>query len=358
MGKRILYEEGEKMTYIIIFVVIFAVIVVVHEWGHFIAAKKMGVKVNEFAIGMGPKLWSTQKDETIYTLRLLPIGGFCAMEGENEQPEDNLVPAEGSLSSKTPLQRIIIFAAGAFMNLVLLWVLLSIYMGYSGYSSNIVADVIEGSPIAMAGVKAGEVILAIDGVNISTLSEFVAQLTEEKSIYTLTVEGVDKQVRLVDVAPVMNNGNIQFGFYAMKQSLGFFDSISIGLTTSAMLVKDVFMGFVSLFSGQIAVSDMAGVVGVAQITTEIWDSSVQEGLLHGLMSMVYLTAVLSANLAVLNLIPFPALDGGRIFFTLIELVRGKPLDSNKEAAVHFVGFVLLMVLMVVVLYNDIVRLVA
>ncbi|OOB79687.1 MAG: hypothetical protein BEN18_03110 [Epulopiscium sp. Nuni2H_MBin001] len=346
------------MTYVIIFVVVFAVIVVVHEWGHFIAAKKMGVQVNEFAIGMGPKLWSKQKDETLYTIRLLPIGGFCAMEGENEQPDEKTVPTEGSLSSKTPMQRIIIFAAGAFMNLVLVWVLLSIYTGYNGYSSNVVKGVIEDSPIAAAGVVAGETILAVDGVNVYTLAEFVAQLTDDKEVYTLTIEGVDGQIRLISVAPVIREGGMQFGFYAETKSLGIFESIWKGLTNSWILVKEVCKGFVSIVTGQVEVKELAGIVGVAQITTEIWDSSVQEGLLNGLMSMVYITALLSANLAVLNLIPFPALDGGRIFFTLIELVRGKPLDANKEAAVHFVGFVLLMVLMVVVFYNDIVRLVA
>ncbi|OON90702.1 MAG: hypothetical protein ATN33_00160 [Epulopiscium sp. Nele67-Bin001] len=228
------------MTYVIIFVVVFAVIVVVHEWGHFIAAKKMGVQVNEFAIGMGPKLWSKQKDETLYTIRLLPIGGFCAMEGENEQPDEKTVPTEGSLSSKTPMQRIIIFAAGAFMNLVLVWVLLSIYTGYNGYSSNVVKGVIEDSPIAAAGVVAGETILAVDGVNVYTLAEFVAQLTDDKEVYTLTIEGVDGQIRLIPVAPVIREGGMQFGFYA--ETFLFLTTIAMASVMLSKLVQCTVQG--------------------------------------------------------------------------------------------------------------------
>ncbi|OON98974.1 MAG: hypothetical protein ATN35_00520 [Epulopiscium sp. Nele67-Bin004] len=342
------------MTQILIFVIMFATIVVVHEWGHFIAAKKMDVQVNEFAIGMGPKLWSKQKGETLYTLRLLPIGGFCAMEGENEESTN-----ERALCAKSPAQRMIIFVAGAFMNFILTWVLLSLFISYQGYNTNVVSSLLENSPIAQAGVQPGETIVSINGVQVETQQEILEQVTTPDIPYSVVIQAIDGQTRTLQiVAAAREGGGAALGFYPTTQRLGIISSIGTGLTGTFQMIGDVFSGFANIITGMVGVDELAGIVGVTQVTTEVWENSVDYSLMYAIMNMVYITAVLSANLAVLNLIPFPALDGGRILFTFIELVRGKPLDQNKEGFIHFVGFALLMVLMVVVLYNDIVRLMA
>lgn len=342
------------MVYVIIFVIIFATIVVVHEWGHFIAAKKCGVAVNEFAIGMGPKLWSTKKAETLYTIRLLPIGGYCAMEGENEQSNNPM-----SLMSKSPLQRMLIFVAGAFMNVILTWVLMLVVLGYNGYNSNVIANVIPDSPIALAGVQADDTIIAIDGVPVTTQTEIMEISSNGNASYNMTIQDPSGTIRNVIVTPQIDaNGNRIFGFYSKSARYGFFETIWQSFLETGWMLVEVLQGFWMLISGSLSVKEMAGIVGVAQLTTQVWDASIQESVMYAIMNMARIAAILSANLAVLNLLPFPALDGGRIFFTLIEIVRGKPLNQEKEAMFHFAGFILLMILMVVVLYNDIIRLIA
>ncbi|OOB77118.1 MAG: hypothetical protein BEN19_02470 [Epulopiscium sp. Nuni2H_MBin003] len=342
------------MTYALIFIIIFATIVVVHEWGHFIVAKKNGVAVNEFAIGMGPKIWSTKKEETLYTIRLLPIGGYCAMEGENEES-----CSSKALTSKTPLQRIAIFAAGALMNVLLTWILMTLFLGYSGYRSNVIDKIVPDSPIEKAGVVADEIIVAIDDVKVKTQQQISEAVSTNKEVYKLTIQATDGTIRNLEITPQVNeDGSKLLGFYSKMGHYNAFEVIWQGLKETIVLLKEVVKGFVMLITGNVSIDELAGIVGVAQITTEVWDVSVQESIMTAIMNMVRIAALLSANLAVLNLLPFPALDGGRIFFTLIELVRGKPLSQQKEAAIHFMGFVLLMVLMVVVLYNDIMRLVA
>lgn len=341
------------MIYFLIFIIIFATLVVVHELGHFIAAKKFGVAVNEFAIGMGPKLWSKKKNETLYTLRLLPIGGYCAMEGENEESNNPM-----ALTSKTPWQRIIIFIAGAFMNVILTWVLMLIILAYNGYASTIIESVVPGSSIELVGLQPGDQIIAIDGIAVSKLTDVSALANNDQIEYNMTIldqNGVTKNI--VITPQIDENGNKVFGFYARSVKYDFLEIIPESFSETYIMLKEVVNGFWMLITGSVSVKEMAGIVGVAQLTTEVWDVSIQESIVFAIMNMLKIAAILSANLAVLNLLPFPALDGGRILFALIELVRGKPLNQEKEAMFHFAGFVLLMILMVVVLYNDVTRLI-
>ncbi|OON94387.1 MAG: hypothetical protein ATN31_03665 [Candidatus Epulonipiscioides saccharophilum] len=341
------------MIYFLIFIIIFATLVVVHELGHFIAAKKFGVAVNEFAIGMGPKLWSKKKNETLYTLRLLPIGGYCAMEGENEESNNPM-----ALTSKTPWQRIIIFIAGAFMNVILTWVLMLIILAYNGYASTIIDSVVPGSAIELVGLQPGDQIIAIDGIAVSKLTDVSALADNDQIEYVMTIldqNGVTKNI--VIIPQIDENGNKVFGFYARSVKYDFFEILPESFSETYIMLKEVVNGFWMLITGSVSVKEMAGIVGVAQLTTEVWDVSIQESIMFAIMNMLKIAAILSANLAVLNLLPFPALDGGRILFALIELVRGKPLNQEKEAMFHFAGFVLLMILMVVVLYNDVTRLI-
>ncbi|ONI41409.1 hypothetical protein AN640_08070 [Candidatus Epulonipiscium fishelsonii] len=330
----------------------FGAIVLVHEWGHFITAKKFGVQVNEFSIGMGWKIWGKFHNGTLYTIRLLPIGGFCAMEGENEESNNPT-----SLSSKSPLKRIIVFAAGAFMNFLLAWLLFSIVIGYSGYGSNTIKSVIENSPIANAGAVAGETIIAIDGKKIKTRNDVSTMVTDGDKVYGVSIEGLDGTVRVVPIKPQpKEDGGVALGFYAVAKKGSVLECITLGYSETISCLKKTLEGFVMIITGQVHFKDMMGIVGVGQVSTQVWNEGLKYSYMVAIMNMFQLAALLSVNLSVLNLLPLPALDGGRIFFTLIEIVRGKPLNQEKEGYFHVVGFVFLMGLMIAIFFNDIVRL--
>lgn len=341
------------ITKILMIVLMFALIVLIHEWGHYIAAKKMGVKVNEFAIGMGPKLWSKQKGETLYSIRALPIGGFCAMEGE---VGDSNSPQ--SMTSKTPIQRFIIFVAGATMNFLLAWVLLAIFIGYRGYGTNKVEIVQPNMSAATAGLQAGDTILAVDDIKVEDLEDITSLINDPHKTYTFSIQSENGESKVLTLTPsVTEDGSAKFGFVPERSHTNIFRMIKDGLMATFTLIEQVFSGFVQIITGQVAMTDLAGIVGVVQISSDVWNEAIQDSLINAVMQMIYISALLSANLAVLNLLPLPALDGGRIVFTLIELVRGKPISPEKEGMVHTIGFIMLMVLMVIVLYNDIVRII-
>lgn len=338
---------------VIIFLLMFTVIVVAHEWGHYITAKKCGVLVHEFAVGMGPILWSKQAGETLYSVRLLPIGGFCRME---EEESENKNPR--AMSSKKPWQKLLIVSAGAIMNFLLAWVLSSLLVGYTGVSTNIVATVEENSPLIEAGIVAGDEIVAIDGIKVKNLSDVREKLTNESKVYTFSIKhnGEKKDV-LVTSRILGDETSPRFGFTVKKSHFNILQNIKMGFLYMISIIAMVWESLIGLISGAIGFDQMAGIVGVVDVGSKVWDSSMEAGGVNlAVMSMVQIAALLSANLGVMNLLPLPALDGGRIFFILIEMIRGKAISPEKEGAVHFIGMVLLMLLTVVVLYNDIMRL--
>lgn len=337
---------------VIIFLLMFTVIVVAHEWGHYITAKKCGVLVHEFAVGMGPVLWSKQAGETLYSIRLLPIGGFCRME---EEESENKNPQ--AMSSKKPWQKLLIVSAGAIMNFLLAWVLSSLLVGYTGVSTNIVATVEANSPLIEAGIVAGDEIIAIDGIKIKNLSDVREMLTNESKVYTFSIKhnGEKKDV-LVTSRVLGDETSPRFGFTVKKSHFNIWQNIKMGFLYMISIIAMVWESLIGLISGAIGFDQMAGIVGVVDVGSKVWDSSMEAGGVNlAVMSMVQIAALLSANLGVMNLLPLPALDGGRIFFILIEMIRGKAISPEKEGAVHFIGMVLLMLLTVVVLYNDIMR---
>ena len=332
----------------------FTLMVVAHEWGHYITAKKCGVLVHEFAIGMGPILWSKQKEETLYSIRLLPIGGFCRMEeetGESTNPR--------AMASKRPWQKLIIVVAGAIMNFVLAWVLLSIISIYIGTSTNIIESVTEDSPAMQVGMMAGDKIVSIDGHPVRNLSDLRKQLAPEEKAYQIEIERDGKRQSLEVSTKVMEEkGTAVFGFIVKKSHYHIFTHIKDGFMDMLAVIKMVWESFVGLITGAISMDQMAGIVGVVDAGSQVWDSGMKSGGIVGaIINMVFMTALLSANLGVVNLLPLPALDGGRIFFILIEMIRGKAIPAENEGAVHFIGMVLLMLLTIVVMYNDIMRLI-
>lgn len=339
---------------IIIVLIMFTLMVVSHEWGHYIMAKKNGVQVHEFAVGMGPILWSKQKGETLYAIRLFPIGGFCRMEDEMGQSDN-----PRAMAAKKPWQKFVILVAGAVMNFALAWLLMSIYVGYIGFATNVVDQVQVGTPAAQAGLLSGDRIIAINGVTVKDLNDVSAQISKEPQTYTLTIERNKEKMQLEVVTNYLEEGaSPRFGFSVAKQHFNLLKNITSGFKGMIMLIVLVWQGFVELITGTVGMDQMAGIVGIVDAGSQVWDSGMQNGgIVTAVMNMVYMTALLSANLGVVNLLPLPALDGGRIIFVLIEMIRGKAISAEKEGAVHFIGMVLLMLLTIVVMYNDIMRIV-
>lgn len=338
---------------IVIIVLMFTIIVVAHEWGHYITAKKCGVLVHEFAVGMGPMIWSKQGKETLYSIRLFPIGGYCRMEeeeGESNNPR--------GLASKKPWQKLIVVGAGAFMNFVLAWVLLSVVAGYMGIGTNVIEEVQPNTPAMQYGLQAGDRVLAINGNAIQNNSEFNQYLKETPQAYTLTIQRKGQTQQINVPTQVMSGENrARFGFIFKTNHFNLWYDIKVGFLLMISVIRMVWDSLIGLFTGVIGFDQMAGIVGVVDAGSQVWNTSLQAGGLNlALMNMIYLAALLSANLGIMNLLPLPALDGGRIFFILIEIIRGKAISPEKEGAVHFIGMILLMILTVIVLYNDIMRL--
>lgn len=341
-----------KIIFVFMLVLMFACVVIIHEWGHFIMAKKNGVLVHEFAIGMGPKIWSIQKGETLYSIRLLPIGGFCSMEeevGSSDNPK--------AMSSKKPWQKFVIVVAGAVMNFILAWLLMSIVVAYSGYSSNIVATVQANTPAATVGLVAGDQIVAVNGVKVKKLIDLSKQLSDKEATYTLLVKRTNGTKEELQISTKMQEDGVpRFGFTVERARYNIFEDIKIGFLAMIDMLKQIWGSLIQLVTGQVGMNQVAGIVGVVDQTSKQWDAGLEMGGLSlAIMNLIYVGAIISANLGIFNLLPIPALDGGRIVFIVIEMIRGKAVSAEKEGAVHFIGMVLLMLLTVVVLYNDLIR---
>ena len=332
----------------IVVVLVFGFIIFFHELGHFIAAKKAGVKVNEFALGMGPVLFKKQRGETTYALRLFPIGGFVSMEGEDSESGDNR-----AFCNKSPLKRFVIIAAGAFMNLLLGYlIMLSLVMMSNGIATTEVHSFSEGATSSQY-LQAGDKIVGINGKRVRTSNDISFQLMrEDDGIVDIDVIRDGQKVKLEGVTFQMEE--IQDGIKAIK-----LDFIVKGVRKNALnvpvyafdwtvsIVKQVWMSFVDLIGGRYSLNQLSGPVGVA--------TAIGEASGKGLDYMLILVAIITVNLGIFNLLPIPALDGGRLVFLLIEAVRGKPVNPDIEGFINVAGLCALMGLMVLVTFNDILK---
>ncbi|MBE7022552.1 MAG: site-2 protease family protein [Ruminococcaceae bacterium] len=333
-------------------VLVFCLLIFVHEFGHFISAKLLGIRVHEFAIGMGPKLFSRQKGETLYSVRLLPLGGFCALEGEDQVSAD-----ERALSNKPAWVKLIVMAAGSCMNLVLGLLLLFCLFGTAkGIVVPEVARVEEAGAAQLAGIVPGDEILRLDGRSIHIVSDLQWARSKLDGGATEVVIRRDGEKKTLMVTPLLQNGVPTLGIDLKTEANSFFLTVKSGVYGTAFYARVVLESLMDLLRGRIPISSMSGPVGiVSEIGNAVQQTATQGHA--GFLRLLQLTILLTINLGVFNLLPIPALDGGRILFVLVEMIRRKPLPPEKEGLVHMVGFALLILLSLFVAYMDVLKLI-
>ena len=341
---------------IVIAILIFSFIIIFHELGHFLFAKKFDVKVNEFTLGLGPTLLSWGKGETKYCLKALPFGGSCVMEGEDQESD-----SDRAFSKKPLWQRFLIVFGGPLFNFILAYILAVILIAVAGVNKPIVTSVSEGLPAEAAGIQAGDEIVSLNGYNIHFYEEISIYNFLHASGDDITVEYKrDGKTYSTTLTPFYNEeeGRYLLGVNRMAGRDKLTNPISIAAYGGYEIKYQIYMTVQSLrmlFTNEISVKEVSGPVGVVSAISDVYDSSILDGVKYVILNMMNIAILLSANLGVMNLIPFPALDGGRLFIYIIEAVRRKKMKPEIENGINLVGFALLMLLMIVVMYNDIAK---
>ena len=400
---------------IIIAIVIFSAIILFHELGHFLFAKLNKIVVTEFSLGMGPRLFSFEKGDTRYSLKLLPIGGSCAMLGEDTDVENE----PGTFNSASVWSRISVVAAGPVFNFIMAFVLSVIIVGAVGYepsrvlsvkegsaaeaaglkegdtinltvkrdgkkmdisyksdtnvryllgcnfngddtSAMTVESVMDGMPLQEAGIQQGDVIISINGVKITNAADYQKYIQEnpltEKSVkITYSRDGQEYDITVTPKEYRTAESGFTYNMYSEKAKG--LNVVKYGAVEVKYMVRTTILSLKELVSGKLGMKDLSGPVGIVDAIGTTYEESKSEGTMILWMNMLNLAVLLSANLGVMNLLPFPALDGGRLVFLVIEAIRRKPINRQVEGGIHFAGLMLLMALMVFVMYNDIVKLI-
>lgn len=331
-------------------IIIFAVLIFVHEFGHFITAKIAKIKVHEFALGMGPKLFGFTKGETLYSIRLFPIGGYCKLEGEDSSSND-----KRALVNKPPYVRLIVLAAGAIMNILLGFALLNIAIGtQAAVMTTEIAQIQEESPAFEAQLLAGDKIIAIDKTrtpNNSFLRWELSGLDGSEKEFTVKRDG---ETFKVNITPQKNGDRYVFGMVFKSRENNLLLTIKESFHQTVFYSKVIVETFFDLLRGKLGIDQMSGPIGIVSEIGGAVESAATTGM-EGLLDLLFLTVLLTVNLGVFNLLPIPALDGGRILFVLIEMIRRKPIPPEKEGLVHMIGLLALLLFSVFIAYKDILK---
>ncbi|QOR68591.1 RIP metalloprotease RseP [Cytobacillus suaedae] len=416
------------MNTVIAFIIIFGALVFFHELGHLMLAKRAGILCREFAIGFGPKVFSFKKNETVYTIRLLPIGGFVRMAGEDpevievkpgynigiqldnqgkvnkiilnnkdkhpnariieveqadlehdlfitgyeegndeqlqrfevsdraffvvDEQETQIAPYSRQFSSKTLTQRTLAIAAGPAMNFVLaffIFLTIGILQG-TFVNEPILGELTKDGSALEAGLKQGDVVTSIEGTSVDSWNdvvEIIQKNPDQEINFSIVRDGQTMQIPVTpDIREIEGKSIGIIGVYKPMEK-SFVGAIKNGFVETYLWTKEILVGLGKLVTGQFSIDMLSGPVGIYDMTDEVAQS--------GIYYLMRWAAILSINLGIVNLLPIPALDGGRLLFFAVEAVRGKPIDRHKEGMVHFIGFALLMLLMLVVTWNDIQR---
>ena len=355
--------------YIFIAILAFGVLILIHELGHFLAAKASNIRVLEFSLGMGPTLWKRQGKETLYSLRLFPIGGYCAMEGEDESSSDPRAFTNASLP-----KRLITLAAGSFMNFLLGFVIVLFLMSAAGeFQSPVVTGFMEGCPYeGEYGFQVGDEIYKVNGERTYTPANFLTYVTrtDGDGLVDLVLLREGRKVTLdnyplvpaVETPRADGTVELKYGFYFTDYETGPLAALKYAWFESLDFVRMVRVGLTDLVTGRAGLTDLTGVVGIVGVISEVGqEAQSKSGANVALQVVLELVAFIAVNLAVVNLLPLPALDGGRVvgllLTCLIEAVTRRKVNPKVEGYIHYAGLLLLLGLMLVVTFNDIVRLV-
>lgn len=336
----------------IVAIILFSVIILFHELGHFLLAKANNIRVNEFCLGFGPTLIGFTKGETKYSIKLLPFGGACMMEGEDSESDD-----ERSFQKKSVWARISVVAAGPIFNFIMALAFSMIIIASLGVMKPVVGDVMEGYSAAEAGLQSGDEIVKLGSKNI--------HFYKEVSMYSLFHEGKTVEVTFVrdgatltaTLTPTYDeeSGRYLYGIYSegAYTRVGPVKTLVYGVYDVKYWIQYTFKSLEMLVTGQVTVNDLSGPVGIVKTIGDTYEESLTDGYFYVFLNMLNIGILLSANLGVMNLLPLPALDGGRLVFLFIEVIRRKRISEDKEGMVHFIGLMCLFALMIFVMFNDV-----
>jgi regulator of sigma E protease len=347
------------------FIVVLGVLIFIHEFGHYITAKKSGIMVSEFALGFGPKLIYKKVGETLYSIRAIPLGGFCNMVGEF--PADESMPeidrevyekakSDGRLfTQKSPFKKLAVILMGPVMNFLLAVFIFILTFALFGVPTStspdaILGEVIPEQPAAEAGLEPNDKILSINQQEVDSWQEMASLIRANEGQEIVIQYERDGSVNTVNITPVSSpdsEGGV-IGIYPqlVRENVSIFRSVYLGFQQTFMIVQMTVMGFVQMIV-QRSAEDIGGPVMIASI--------IGQAARVGIINLLNWTAIISINLGIINLLPFPALDGGRILFIILEIIRGKEVDPKIESYIHMVGFALLIMLMIFIVYRDLMR---
>ena len=352
-----------KLIYIIIAIVIFGLLIAIHELGHFLVAKACGVKVLEFSIGMGPQLWHKEGKETQYSLRLFPIGGFCAMEGEDGESDD-----PRAFGNTAGWKKFLVLIAGSASNFIAgMLLILCLFAASTGYVSTTLSGFVDGFPCqGETMLQAGDEIVSIDGSAVLLYSDISTLLNRGNGkTHDIVVRRDGEKITLNDLPLSPREYEVEgkkvtmYGLYFQSKEATFGSKLRLGLANSVDFVRMIWWSLEDLFTGAVGFSALSGPIGIVDAMGQMAESA--DGVRQAVDNLLYFAAFLAINLAFMNLLPLPALDGGRVFFLILNglavLLFRRRIPAKYEGYVHFGGLVLLLGLMVVVAVQDVYRII-
>ena len=350
----------ERILYILLAILLFGVLIAIHEFGHFFTAKLLKIRVNEFAIGMGPALWTCTRGETQYSLRAFPIGGYCAMEGEDVDTGD-----PRAFSTQPGWKKVIVLCAGSFMNFLMgLVIVMVLYLGVTMTRVPVITEFADGFQLeGESGLMVGDEILSVDGHGIWLYSNVLTYLSRNDGEgMDLVVSRNGERITLEDLPmerfEYQYEGETSYGFgliFGQVEELSIWGRLKLGVAQTFDYVRLVWMSLGDLVTGRVGVDQMSGVIGVVDVVSEVGAQS--GSVLLGIQNVFNIMALIAVNLAVMNMLPIPALDGGRVFFVILNgiayLCFRRRIPQRLEGYVHAGALVLLLLLMVLVAFNDV-----